>query len=167
MNMRRWLCLFLLLPALLKAQSNTNDPANIPPFKQYSIISPLPMLLYSGQSFTKNDLPKNKPVLVFVFSVECDHCAHMTQDILKNIDKFGKTTLLMVTPFRLDRMKTWYDEYHIGKYPNIIMAAEPTRQILAYYDLKNFPGCYTYNKKHKFQAGYEGTVKLDTLLKHL
>lgn len=167
MNMRKWLGLFLLLPALLKAQSQPNNPANIPPFKQFSIISPHPMQLYSGMTFTKNDLPRNKPVIVFLFSVECEHCAHMTEDILKNIDKFGKTTLLMVTPFKLERMKAWYDQYNIGKYPNIIMAAEPTRQIVYYYDMHNFPGIYIYDKKHRLVADYEGTVKLDTLLKHL
>lgn len=167
MNMRRWFFLLLLLPALLKAQTPAKAPANIPPFRQFSIISPLPMQMYNGQTITKNDLPRNKPVLVFLFSVECEHCAHMTQDILKNIDKFGKTTLLMITPFRLDRMRAWYDEYHIGNYPNIIMAAEPTRQIVYYYDLHNFPGIYIYDKKHRIVADYEGTVKLDTLLKHL
>lgn len=159
--------LLLCLPTLLKAQTNTNSTTNIAPFKQYGIITPAPLTLYSGQTFSKNDLPKNRPVLVFVFSVECDHCAHMTQEILKNIDKFKNTTLLMITPFKLERMKPWYDEYHIGNYKNIIMAVEPTRQVMSYYDLYNFPGIYIYDKKHKLVANYEGTVKLDTLLSHL
>ncbi len=167
MIMRSWLLLFLFLPAVLKAQSVAPAAAQTPPFKQYKIISPLPMTLYDGHTFNKNDLPKNKPVLVFLFSVECDHCAHMTQEILKNIGKFGKSTILMVTPFKLERMKAWYDQYNIRNYPNIIMAAEPTRQIAYYYDLKNFPGIYIYDKKHRLAADYEGTVKLDTLLKHL
>ncbi|WP_157986506.1 peroxiredoxin family protein [Chitinophaga alhagiae] len=165
--MRRWLFLFLCLPVMLKAQSVTPSAAHVPPYKQHNIISPVPLTLYNGQVFTKNDLPKNKPVMVFLFSVECDHCAHMTEDILKNISKFGKSTILMVTPFKLERMQTWYDQYHIRNYPNIIMAAEPTRQIAYYYDLKNFPGIYIYDKKHRLVADYEGTVKLDTLLKHL
>lgn len=165
--MRRLLFLLLCLPVMVKAQSVTNTAPNTPPFKQYPIISPLPLTLYDGHVFNKNDLPKNKPVLVFLFSVECDHCAHMTEDILKNIGKFGKSTILMVTPFKLDRMKAWYDQYNIKNYPNIIMAAEPTRQIVYYYSLENFPGLYIYDKKHRLVADYEGTVKLDTLLKHL
>lgn len=165
--MRRWMFLFLCLPAMLKAQSNTNSTTAVPPYKQYSIISPAPLTLYDGHIITKNDLPRNRPVIVFLFSVECDHCAHMTEEILRNIDKFKQATLLMVTPFKPDRMKAWYDQYNIGKYPGIIMAAEPTRQIVYYYDLENFPGVYIYDKKHKLVADYEGTVKLETLLKHL
>ncbi|MGX5819431.1 peroxiredoxin family protein [Chitinophaga lutea] len=165
--MRMWFLLLLCFPALAKAQSAPAQPAAQAPFRQYGIITPIPLTLYDGSTITKNDLPKNKPVIVFLFSVECDHCAHMTEDILRNIDKFRHSTLLMVTPFKLDRMKAWYDQYKIGQYSNIVMAAEPTRQIVYYYDLKNFPGIYIYNKKHRFEADYEGTVKLDTLLKHL
>ncbi|WP_341834941.1 redoxin domain-containing protein [Chitinophaga pollutisoli] len=171
--MRTWLFVLLCLPTFLKAQSGHNHGqaqqagAKLPPFKQYTFVAPFQLTAYTGQVFTKNDLPKGKPTMVFLFSVECDHCAHMTEDILKNIDKFKKANILMVTPFKLERMKAWYDQYKIGNYPNIIMAAEPTRQIVYYYDLQNFPGIYLYNKKGQLEADYEGTVKLDTVLKHL
>lgn len=165
--MRTWLLVLLCLPALLKAQTIQPAGAKLPPFKQYNFIAPFQLTAYNGQVFTKNDLPKGKPTLVFLFSVECDHCAHMTEDILKNIDKFKKANILMVTPFKLERMKAWYDQYKIGNYPNIIMAAEPTRQIAYYYDLHNFPGVYIYDRKGQLVANYEGTVKLDTVLKHL
>lgn len=164
---RSWLLLLLFFPALLKAQSGTPGAVDVPLFKQFRFITPLPLTLYDGKVFNKNDLPKNKPVMVFLFSVECDHCASMTEEILRNMDKFKSTTLLMVTPFKLERMKAWYDQYKIKNYPNIIMAAEPTRQIAQYYALRNFPGIYIYDKKHRLVADYEGTVKLDTLLKHL
>ncbi|WP_126246809.1 peroxiredoxin family protein [Chitinophaga rhizosphaerae] len=171
--MRTWLFVLLCLPTLLKAQSGHNHAhekqpgAPLPPFKQYNFIAPFQLTAYTGQVFTKNDIPKGRPTMVFLFSVECDHCAHMTEDILKNIDKFKKSNILMVTPFKLERMKAWYDQYKIGNYPNIIMAAEPTRQIVYYYDLHNFPGVYLYNRKGQLEADYEGTVKLDTVLKHL
>lgn len=165
--MRRWMFLLLCLPIALKAQTNRPAAENQPPFRQFNIISPFPVTLVDGKTFTKNDLKKNKPVILFLFSVECDHCMHMTEDILKNINKFKNVQLYMVTPFKFERMKAWYDQYKIGKYPNIVMGADPTRQFPRYYDLKNFPGVYIYNKKHQLVADYEGSVKLDTMLKHL
>ncbi len=142
--MRTWLFVLLCLPTLLKAQSGhnhaqSNRRAALCPLQTVYLHRPFQLTAYNGQVFTKNDLPKGKPTMVFLFSVECDHCAHMTEDILKNIDKFKKANILMVTPFKLERMKAWYDQYKIGNYPNIIMAAEPTRQIAYYYDLQNFP----------------------------
>jgi peroxiredoxin len=159
-----WIC---CLPALVSAQS-AQSAASTPPVKapylQYPIIPAFPLTLPDGHVISKNDLKKNIKTLVFVFSVDCDHCKHLTGEILKNMDKFKDKQILMVTPFKVDQMKTYYDEFNIQNYPNIIMASEPTRQIMYFYDIKYFPGLFVYNKKHQLVKGFEGEVKLDTLL---
>ncbi|HEY0272082.1 MAG TPA: thioredoxin, partial [Chitinophaga sp.] len=68
-----------------------------PAYKQYPVIPAFPLTLVDGHKITKNDLKKNVQTLVFVFSVECDHCMHMTDEIEKNIGKFKNTQILMVT----------------------------------------------------------------------
>jgi thioredoxin-related protein len=163
--LRKWMFLFLMFPLFTQAQQS-NLPT-LPPFKQYNIISPANLIGYDGKTFTKNDLPKNKSVVVVLFSVECDHCEQMTEALLKDIEKFKGSTLLMVTPVSLERMKAWYERFQIQKYSNIIMAAEPTRQIIYYYDLTNFPGIYIYDKRHKLLKDYEGAVKLESILRFL
>jgi cytochrome oxidase Cu insertion factor (SCO1/SenC/PrrC family) len=154
------------LPVFLKAQTATNPPTK-PPYLQYPIIPAFPLSLVDGHSITKNDLKRNEKTMVFVFSVDCDHCKHLTEEMLKNIDKFKKTQILMVTPFKVEQMKEYYDQYKIRNYPNIIMASEPTRQIMYFYDLHYFPGLYIYDKKQQFVKGFEGTAKLDSLLFYL
>ena len=154
------------LPALLKAQTSTATSTK-PPYLQYPIIPAFPLSLADGHSITKNDLKRNEKTMVFVFSVDCDHCKHLTEEVLKNIDKFKKTQILMVTPFKVEQMKEYYDHYKIQNYPNIIMASEPTRQIMYFYDLHYFPGLYIYNRKQQFVKGFEGTAKLDSLLFYL
>lgn len=154
------------LPVFLKAQTATNPPAK-PPYLQYPIIPAFPLSLVDGHSITKNDLKRNEKTMVFVFSVDCDHCKHLTEEMLKNIDKFKKTQILMVTPFKVEQMKEYYDQYKIKDYPNIIMASEPTRQIMYFYDLHYFPGLYIYDKKQQFVKGFEGTAKIDSLLFYL
>ena len=154
------------LPVFLKAQTNANPPAK-PPYLQYPIIPAFPLSLVDGHSITKNDLKRNEKTMVFVFSVDCDHCKHLTEEMLKNIDKFKKTQILMVTPFKVEQMKEYYDQYKIRNYPNIIMASEPTRQIMYFYDLHYFPGLYIYDRKQQFVKGFEGTAKIDSLLFYL
>lgn len=154
------------LPAFLMAQTPANTNTK-PPYLQYPIIPSFPLSLVDGNTITKNDLKKNEKTMVFVFSVDCDHCKHLTEEVLKNIDKFKKTQILMVTPFKVDQMKEYYTQYKIQNYPNIIMASEPTRQIMYFYDLHYFPGLYIYDKKQQFVKGFEGTAKLDSLLFYL
>ncbi|MCW3467743.1 peroxiredoxin family protein [Chitinophaga nivalis] len=161
----RYLILVILcwLPALAKAQTTTATTTK-PPYLQYPIIPAFPLTMVDGHIITKNDLRKNEKTMVFVFSVDCDHCKHLTEEVLKDIDKFKKTQILMVTPFKVEQMKEYYDRYNIKNYPNIIMASEPTRQIMYFYDLKYFPGLYIYDKKQHFVKGFEGTAKVDSLL---
>ncbi|MGN7995116.1 peroxiredoxin family protein [Chitinophaga sp. 22308] len=134
---------------------------------QYPVVPAFPLTLPDGHTITKNDLRKNEKTMVFVFSVDCDHCKHLTEEVLKNIDKFKNVQILMVTPFKVEQMKEYYDHYNIQKYPNIVMASEPTRQIMYFYDLHYFPGLYLYDKKQQFIKGFEGTVKLDSLVHYL
>jgi cytochrome oxidase Cu insertion factor (SCO1/SenC/PrrC family) len=170
--MKRYLFFLCLccLPALLSAQSQTSATAadkDKPPYLQFPFIPAFPLTLPDGHIITKNDLKKNTQTIVFIFSVDCDHCKHLTEEVLKNIDKFKKTQILMITPFKPEQMKEYYDTYKIKDYPNIVMTSEPTRQIMYYYNLHYFPGLFVYNKKQQFVKGFEGTVKLEQLTEYL
>ncbi|RFS20960.1 hypothetical protein DVR12_16545 [Chitinophaga silvatica] len=162
-----FLVIFCCLSIFSQAQTSPASSTTKPAYLQYPIIPAFPMTLPDGHVITKNDLKKNVKTLVFVFSVDCDHCKHLTEEMLQNIDKFKNTQVLMVTPFKVDQMKEYYEQYKIKDYPNIIMASEPTRQIMYFYDLHYFPGLFIYDKKHQLVKGLEGDVKVDTLLSYL
>lgn len=166
--MKRYLIILCLcyLPAFLHAQTAapTEDQ---PGYLKYPDIPNYQLTLPDNHVITKSDLKRNVNTILIIFSVDCDHCKHLTEELLKNIDKFKKTQILMVTPFPVDQMREYYDTYKIKNYPNIIMASEPSRQIMYFYNLHYFPGLYIYNKKQQFVKGFEGTVKLDSLQAYL
>ncbi|MDQ0105980.1 cytochrome oxidase Cu insertion factor (SCO1/SenC/PrrC family) [Chitinophaga terrae (ex Kim and Jung 2007)] len=167
MSMRYvFLVLFCCISVFSQAQT-TSSTTSKPAYLQYPIIPAFPMTLPDGHVITKNDLKKNVKTMVFVFSVDCDHCKHLTEEVTRNIDKFKNVQILMVTPFKVDQMKEYYEQYKIKNYPNIIMASEPTRQIMYFYDLRYFPGLFIYDKKQQLVKGMEGDVKVDTLLSYL
>jgi cytochrome oxidase Cu insertion factor (SCO1/SenC/PrrC family) len=165
--MKRYLIILCLcyLPNFLHAQ--TTPPEDQPGYLKYPDLPAYQFTLPDNHVITKADLKKNVQTIMFIFSVECDHCKHLTEELLQNIDKFKKVQILMVTPFPVDRMKEYYDTYKIKNYPNIIMASEPTRAIMYFYNLHYFPGLFIYNKKQQFVKGFEGTVKLDSLQTYL
>lgn len=169
--MTRYLIFFCLivLPVMLSAQHkhDTAPEKDKPPYLEFPFIPAFKLTLPDGKVITKADLKKNTQTMVFIFSVDCDHCKQLTEDLLKNIDKFKKTQVLMITPFQVDQMKEYYNTYKIKNYPNITMVSEPTRQIMYFYNLHYFPGVFVYNKKQNFVKGYEGTVKLQELQQYL
>ncbi|NIG57027.1 peroxiredoxin [Chitinophaga sp. Cy-1792] len=161
-----FLLLSICMPMLLKAQFNQAAANAKPPYLQYPVIPTFKFTLPDGNTITKRDL-KRENTLVFVFSVDCDHCKHLTEEVIQNMDKFKKYQILMVTPFQVAQMKEYYEHYNIAKYPNITMVSEPTRQIMYFYDLHFFPGLYIYTAKDKFVKGFEGSAKVDSLLYYL
>ncbi|SFN46196.1 Thioredoxin-like domain-containing protein [Chitinophaga sp. YR627] len=170
--MKRFLTILCCcLPFLVQAQSKSKTavgPTDQPPYLQFPVVPNYKVTLPDGHIInTKDSLKKNEKTLVFVFSVDCDHCKHLTQEVLQNIDKFKKTRILMLTPFQPEQMKQYYNSYNIKNYPNIIMASEPTRQIMYFYNLHYFPGLFVYDKKQKFVKGFEGTVKMEELMTYL
>lgn len=73
----------------------------------------------------------------------------------------------MITPFRVDRMKEYYNEYKIGSYPNITMVSEPTRQIMYFYGLREFPGVYIYDKKRQLKHEVTAALNVENILSSL
>src|SRR5690348_938922 len=168
-RMKRLLILFLVLaPFCLRAQTSYRDKSMEPAYLRYPEVPPFVITTPSGKSFTNKELKKHKPVLIFLFSVDCEHCQHQTKDITKNIAKFKGTQIIMITPFGHDEMSAFYTGYGINHYPDIItMGTDSTRRLNMFYNQRYFPGLYIYNKHDKLVYHHEGTAKIDTLLHYL
>lgn len=119
-----FLVILSCFPVFLMAQTPANTSTK-PPYLQYPIIPAFPLSLADGHTITKNDLKKNEKTMLFVFSVDCDHCKHLTEEMLKNIDKFKKTQIVMVTPFKVEQMKEYYDHYKSRTIPTSSWPVNP------------------------------------------
>jgi len=157
------LCL-LIAPFCLRAQTAANEPN----YLRYPEIPPISMTTASGKVFTNKDLKKHQPVMIMLFSVDCEHCQHETQEITQNISKFKGAQLIMITRSGHDEMFAFYRGYGIGKYPDVItMGTDSTYRLPMFYQQHYFPGIYIYNKDNHLVYHHEGTAKLDTLVHYL
>lgn len=150
----------LAAPLCLRAQSSSQQPT----YLRYPEVPPFAMTTPSGKVFTNKDLKKHKPVMIMLFSVDCEHCQHETQDITQHIDQFKGVQLIMITPANHAEMTAFYQGYGIGRYPGVItMGTDSTRRLNMFYRQAYFPGIYIYNKNNKLVYYHEGTAKIDTL----
>ncbi|QOR75869.1 MAG: redoxin domain-containing protein [Thermoflavifilum sp.] len=147
------------------AQDNAGDQ---PLFLRYPTIPHFTVITADGKSFTEKDLKKNTPTLIFLFSVDCEHCHHETEDIVQHIHQFKGTQILMVTHFPVNDMTQYAHDYHLDQYPRIItVATDEKRWLLSFYRLHFFPGLYIYNANNQLVYHAEGTRPVDTLLHYL
>ena len=154
---------FLLLSILSWAQT---DSTVAPPYKRLPYLPAFRLLETDSSSyFSKNDLPKNKPVLIILFDPSCDHCKHETEEILKNIDQFKSIQIVMATNADFAKMRSFYKNYGLSQYNNIHVGSDYQFILAPFFMIRNLPYLAMYDKKWKLITTFEGTMKIEKLLK--
>jgi thioredoxin-related protein len=139
-----------------------------PPYKKFPTFPPVKLLLVDSTSSTiKDDLPKKKATMLMLFSPDCDHCQHETQEIIKNIDKFEKVTIVMATMKPYAEMMAFREKYGLAQYKNIIMGQDKQFFLLTFYDVRNLPFLAFYDKKGGLISVFAGSMPMEKVLKEL
>lgn len=165
--MKKVILLTFLITAITRVNAfNTQDsvPAHLlnVPFPDFKIL-----LVDSTTNFYTENLSKKKKTIIMSFSPECDHCRHQTEEILKHIDQFKETQIVMATTLPFEKMKQFYNEMNIASYKNIIMGRDELFFFSRYFRNQFLPGIAVYNKKRTLLNYYDGGVKTEELIKLL
>jgi len=139
------------------SQSDTIQP----PFKKFPFFPPVKLILPGNAEFTKDDLPKKKPVMLMVFSPMCEHCQKETEEMIKNIEKFSKSIIVMATMMPYDSMMSFRDKYHLAGLANIIVGQDTRFFLPAFYMITNLPFLAFYDKKGKLISYFEGSMPIE------
>lgn len=154
--------LLLLINFSLFAQTtNTQEP----PYKQFPTAPPLKLLLADSTTvYTREDLPKKKAVLYMLFSPECDHCRHQTDSVLANIKKFKDIQIVMATVLPFERLKRFYNEYQLEKYPNIVAGRDFQFLLPGFFQTHSLPVLGLYDRKKNLIEVNEGSMPVVQIL---
>ena len=141
------------------------EDLTLPPYKRFPTIPPLKLLqLDSTSYFTKDDLKKNRPVLIVVFNPDCEHCKHETEEIIKNIDSLKNIQIIMATIMSFDLMKSFYEKYDLQRFQNITVGKDVQYTLPSFYQMHFMPYLAMYNKKGNLLATFEGSMKIEDLI---
>jgi thiol-disulfide isomerase/thioredoxin len=141
------------------------EDVSLPPFKRFPTVPPFKLLMLDSTSyFTKNDLKKNKPVLLIVFNPDCEHCKHETEEIINNIDSLKNVQIIMATIMSFDLMKSFYEKYDLQRFHNITVGKDVQYTLPSFYQMHFMPYLAMYNKKGNLLATFEGSMKIEDLI---
>lgn len=116
-----------------------------------------------SSSFTKNDLQKMKPTVLFFFNPDCDHCHQETKNLIKKIDKLKDVQILMISILDFNSIKKFYNEYKMARYPNITMARENTYNLPGFYNIHSIPDVYVYDKQGNFLKTFKKAFPVEEI----
>lgn len=136
-----------------------------PPYKQFPTVPPFKFLLADSSTYyTKDDLPSRKAVLLMLFSPDCDHCRHQTDSLLANINKLKNLQIVMATVLPIDRLKKFYEEYNLSRYPNIVVGRDYQFLLPNFFQTHSLPSMGLYDRKKNLIEVTEGTMPMSQLL---
>lgn len=150
--------LFVAIAATAIAQTDTF------PYKRFPTLPPLQLLsLDSISTITKDNLEKNKPVLIMFFSPDCDHCQHQMKDMLKDMSLFENIQIVMASFQPLEQMRTFNQQYGLSQFGNIYIGRDTKYVLPPFYRIYNLPYFALYDKKGNLITTFEGNVKPEKL----
>lgn len=159
--------LFLLGLVFTGIQSSAQADSTTPTYKKFPTVPPLQLTLVDSTSFSKEKLNKKKATMIMLFSPDCDHCKHETEELIKRMDEFRDVQIIMATPLPFDKMKEYYQHYGLAKYPNIKMGQDAKFMLPVFFNIKSFPFLAFYNKKQELISVFEGSMPMDQVLAEL
>ena len=126
-----------------------------PAYKRIPTIPPFSLMLSPDSIlFTKENLKKKKSVIVMVFSPDCDHCIHATENLISNIKSFKNTEIILASSLSYESIQKFYKELNLAAYPNIYVGYDSKRLLSSFYEVKSFPSIFLYSKKGGFKMNF-------------
>ena len=155
----------LLVLALGVASHAQNSVDTTPAFRRFPTVPPFKLLESDSSSFfVKDDLDKDKAVLLIIFSPLCEHCQHETEQIIQRIEDFKKVQIVMATTMPFHEMKEFYERYKLADFKNIRVGQDIQYMLPSFYQAHNLPYLAMYDKKGNLIRTFEGTMKMDDLV---
>lgn len=155
------LMIVLIMISCLGAQAQKDS---LPPFKRFPVVPAFKILQADSSIFTKADLPRKKPVLVMVFSPDCDHCKHATEEIIQRIDELKKIEVVMATVLPYEKMKEFFVHYDLQRFKNIRVGRDTDYLLPVFFNMRSMPFLALYDKNGDLIHATEGSLSVNQLL---
>jgi hypothetical protein len=160
--------LFLVSALFFISGFAQSDSTQIPPYQRFPTLPPIQILLSDSSTlYTKAQIPAGKPGLFIMFSPDCSHCQHETEELVAHMNELKDAQIVMITYHPLWMMKDFITNYGLAKYPNIVVGKDVSYITPAFFDIHNIPYLAMYNKKGNLIEGFEGSLPIPKVIEIL
>ena len=141
---------------------------SVPVYQRFPTVPPFTIMSAPDSiAFSKDDLKKRKPVIIIVFSPDCEHCKHFTKELLANYSLVKNARIVMSSALNYDLIKKFYEEDKIADYPNITVGRDGTNFLSTFFKVRSFPTVVVYDKKGNFVKRFDGAVTIEKVAEAL
>jgi len=102
-----------------------------------------------------------------IFSPDCSHCQHETEEMIAHMDELKDVQIVMITFQPLWMMKDFISTYGLTKYSNIVIGKDVYYIMPGFFDIHNIPYLAMYNKNGNLIKGFEGSLPVQKVIEIL
>ena len=160
---RPFFLVFFLTILIISFGQNQPDP----PYKRFPTLPPLKLLLTDSTTiFTEKQLKKDHPMFLMIFSPDCEHCQKETEELIDMIDSFKNIQIVMASFMPVDKIRTFYYNYRLDRFPNIIAGYDMQHILPTYYRISYTPFLAFYDRKGNLIDGIQGALPMNKVLEY-
>ncbi|MFM2360757.1 MAG: hypothetical protein RLY16_2750 [Bacteroidota bacterium] len=150
----------MLLPMISFSQTESK-----PLYRQFLDLPPLFLdRIPDSSALSKEDFQNKKPVLIMMFSPDCDHCHRQTRSLLDSIQYLEKVQILLVSNASFSAIQKYYQDFKLADHANIIVARDARFLLGTFFQIKKYPSLFAYTRRLKLIEGFSGNVPIATLI---
>ncbi|MBX7125425.1 MAG: redoxin domain-containing protein [Cyclobacteriaceae bacterium] len=128
---------------------------------------PLPsmkMLTVDGKVLSTDDL--SGPLIVVVFSPDCDHCQREATQIHEHLREFRNYEVYFGSSYDLPVISEFQSRYELNQ-PNFHFGRIDPQYIVSSYGYIDLPSLYIYNEDKRLIKAFVGETPIEQILKYL
>lgn len=153
--MKKITIMFLLAAMLLGCDSRKAEKTGLEgkPLPSFSLF-----LADSSTYFNTSSIAAGNPVVLLYFGPHCPYSRTQMEAIIEDMNILQDIRFYIFTTAQFEEMKSFYNEYQLHKYPNIIAGIDYTGFFENYFKVIGVPYTAIYGKEKKLRKSFSGTV---------
>ena len=121
------------------------------------------LLADSSTHLNSNNIPTDKPIVIFLFGPHCPYSHAQMKEIIQDMENLKNIRFYILTSTPFSQMKEFYEHYQLKKYSNIVSGVDYNHSFADYFEIPGVPYLAIYGKNKKMKAAFVGK----TLSRHI
>jgi thiol-disulfide isomerase/thioredoxin len=116
------------------------------------------LLADSNTYFNTSTLPRDKAVIIMLFSPYCPYCRAQIKEMTEKINKLNDVELCLATRYPIPILREFCKEYKLEKFKNVIVGTDVTDFITEYFKAPGIPYTAIYGRDKKLNNAFMGRL---------
>ena len=138
------------------------------PYQKYPTLPAFNLLMQDSSTiFNTYNVAKGRPIVLYFFSPDCDHCHITCKDILAKMDSMKGADFYFFSFMPLSTIRPFAAQYHLERYKNITVGKDYQFFFPSFYGAKTIPYLVIYDSNKKLVKLFDDAIRMPELIQLL